>query len=535
LSLALRSTSIDMSSPEETELSSSASEVFQSAQPLPNQFRPEIVVSDSSEGEQSDEPSASGKPPTIALAGDVKESSRGKQAGNSQATTEGGSGVSDDDVSDHTPSPTRPNKYRGPASTWRNWTVSERELAASLVQLTAKDLSVHLYNAFKLKKRSSIQDRQYQPEDSDEHAIDDTTHWVLPKVWTAWPLPPDKVPREDDGKRWEEEGSLRRQPYVKQLNRSENLRELLVAQILRLARERLLSRDPEDPESNPTTTKVQQESFIQQPAKAPTSLEQGQRSKKFKPEIMADDELASQILRPTVQHVLSKLDCLLMGLHHARSSYFSVDDAASDSQSQATEQSTSQGRPRKRKRSTSNPGLKTAKASKATASPDVEDASEGRNVSKSKSRRRQSRAQSTHSRRLRLGLRDWSDVLGVASMTGWSSDVVERTAARCASLFGEGITFRTLEEGTLSFTEHSLTPGGQQPTIEKDSELTAEKALGRIGEGQQEMFGGVHTDGFLAPIEGKKSWKYSKRSKRRRESQRSKGQVSSDSTASSIT
>ena len=45
-----------------------------------------------------------------------------------------------------------------------------------------------------------------------------------------------------------------------------------------------------------------------------------------------------------------------------------------------------------------------------------------------------------------LGLRDWSDVLGVASMVGWEPEAVGRAAARCSTLFGEGISFRTLAE-----------------------------------------------------------------------------------------
>ncbi|KAF2755001.1 hypothetical protein EJ05DRAFT_118767 [Pseudovirgaria hyperparasitica] len=44
--------------------------------------------------------------------------------------------------------------------------------------------------------------------------------------------------------------------------------------------------------------------------------------------------------------------------------------------------------------------------------------------------------------------RDWSEVLGVASLCGWNEAVVARAAARCASLFGESMAFRTLHENT---------------------------------------------------------------------------------------
>ncbi|KAH8179222.1 RNA polymerase I specific transcription initiation factor domain-containing protein [Sarocladium implicatum] len=46
----------------------------------------------------------------------------------------------------------------------------------------------------------------------------------------------------------------------------------------------------------------------------------------------------------------------------------------------------------------------------------------------------------------RIGLRDWSDVVNAAALAGFSEEVVERTAKRCAKLFGEGILMRTLPE-----------------------------------------------------------------------------------------
>ncbi|KAG5971881.1 hypothetical protein E4U58_007155 [Claviceps cyperi] len=54
-------------------------------------------------------------------------------------------------------------------------------------------------------------------------------------------------------------------------------------------------------------------------------------------------------------------------------------------------------------------------------------------------------------RRLRKwGLRDWSDVLGAASLAGFPPDVIARSTQRCASLFNQGMTMRTLNEQPLS-------------------------------------------------------------------------------------
>lgn len=44
----------------------------------------------------------------------------------------------------------RPNRWKGPKSTWRNLTQEERLLWRSLKQLDNEDLGVHLYNAFQL-------------------------------------------------------------------------------------------------------------------------------------------------------------------------------------------------------------------------------------------------------------------------------------------------------------------------------------------------------------------------------------------------
>lgn len=48
----------------------------------------------------------------------------------------------------------RPNRWTGAPSTWRSLTSQERGLAASLDKIRDSDLSVHLYNAFALKKRA---------------------------------------------------------------------------------------------------------------------------------------------------------------------------------------------------------------------------------------------------------------------------------------------------------------------------------------------------------------------------------------------
>ncbi|EFQ25610.1 RNA polymerase I specific transcription initiation factor [Colletotrichum graminicola] len=48
------------------------------------------------------------------------------------------------------------------------------------------------------------------------------------------------------------------------------------------------------------------------------------------------------------------------------------------------------------------------------------------------------------------GLRDWSDVMGAASLAGFKPEVVARAAQRCADLFGQGMEMQTLLEGPPS-------------------------------------------------------------------------------------
>ncbi|KAK2030168.1 RNA polymerase I-specific transcription initiation factor [Colletotrichum zoysiae] len=48
------------------------------------------------------------------------------------------------------------------------------------------------------------------------------------------------------------------------------------------------------------------------------------------------------------------------------------------------------------------------------------------------------------------GLRDWSDVIGAASLAGFKPEVVARAAQRCADLFGQGMEMQTLLEGPSS-------------------------------------------------------------------------------------
>ena len=355
----------------------------------------------------------------------------------------------------------RPNKYRGPASTWRNWTAPERDLVTSLERLKAKDLSVHLYNAFKLKH--GIQDIRGQKLDLDSDPSTKEVTWTPPKVWTAWPLPPDLVPREEDEKTWEDVDSVSEFEDVQVTNTSRNLRDLLVAQVLRKAKEGFGRRG-----------------FANEDGVL------GGKNLAF----MADDDRATQILRSTTQHLLTKLDKLLMDLHHIRSAHLPINDDTDESERESPKKKASLSKTRNLKRrrntSTERSDLSMDDGSEVTADTPI-----ARSCSRHSGSYSRNSSRTFDRRKRRLNLRDWSEVLGTASLSGWEFSIIEKATARCSALFGETMTFRTIREA--------------------DARNYADESH----ESDESLIGGVHRDGFLKPIEGKKSWKYDREGKKR--------------------
>lgn len=524
-----------MSSPNGEDAKSASSPPLQSAQQPADQLYAENEAIDSASDYLSDAPPD--RRPSTQQPSERDSSAGDNPEANQSAAEHEHQDFLDEDSEDSTSSPSRPNKFRGPPSTWRNWTAPERDLAASLDQLQAKDLSVHLYNSFKLGRSSRTRDPGRRAQVSKELGeADEESNWIPPKVWTAWPLPPSIVPRETDERRWEDDAYPSYQYHAKPRRPGQHLQEMLVAQVLRKAKEQYRERLWGDEQHSAASTIRQGEET------------QGQRRESLrrtvakgddggpdqKAVVMADDQRASEILQPTVQHMMTKLDDLLMGLHHARSAYLSVEDSGSESQSQTSERSTSRSRPRKRKREAAKSN-EDAEASHGTPKPFSSDSDENRPSRKrsgpkgtsqhARSSSRRSRSQNFRSRKGRLGLRDWSDVLGIASLTGWHQSVVGSATARCATLFGEGISFRTLEEGRKIEEEHLYLPNTSPPVSGKNRQSNTWRAReGSSNRFEGGMVGGVHVDGFLKPIEGKKSWTYNnkKQSKRTQASRKSR-------------
>ncbi|KAK5256404.1 hypothetical protein LTR16_003335, partial [Cryomyces antarcticus] len=541
-------------------------------------------------------------------------------------------------------------------------TIKERRLISSMANSRADDLSVHLYNAHAMKAKlyspeSIAGTRSWQNKERWIGGIAGdvkTKPWYPGRMWTAWPLEPEIVPRVEEqfGVAKIEEGierwTMRRETSGMP---SEDLEDSVMASVLRQAKERFEGRDwegeggsktkpdvvrgpvqedgrlkaeePEESRRGSTRSTASRRSSVPQtrttsrapslqsddsayqalvsdnlsdpnsPRRSDEELssddldnaadDDGQLSTSHalnedlpKPVIMADDEKARRILQPSIRHILTDFDGLLSGLHRARRSHYNYND------SDDSEDDTFRGvRIRKRRRKSKakvpeNGGtsiLEKAghpRAAKRISNADSDSGSAYTNDSKSMvssqspspsssaapSMGNQQNPRYERARRMReIGLRDWSDVIGMASIIGWDPKIIDRAARRCASLFGEGMSFRTLHEGDRLACETQpveylpdMVPPLESLVEHEEKDLRrasvsdrafldadtlncphtdcpkhnkifpqrfrlvqhiqrAHKYDPRLEPEMDEMYGGVRVDGYLRPVEAKVGWR----------------------------
>lgn len=485
-------------------------------------------------------------------------------------------------------SSSRPNTHHAAPSTRRSWMASERRLAASLDQLNAKDLAVHLYNTFKLSQRArNLKSRNEANDGIDEHV------WNPPRMWTAWPLAPAIVPAEDEGLQWENESYLNGPTSSKKFTPREALEDILIGRLQKVAKERFLQgRSHNEISETPNM-----------------NLDRNEEHTLLEPVVMADDDLARNLSEPIFHHVFAKLDGLLTALHHARYAYAATEGFESSSHDETPNRKVTQQKRKSKQKSSQNEtrsGKIKPRISNNSSASQVDGelgSSEQSNPSipsdLERSNAKNQRATRPIRHKRRYGLRDWSDVIGVAAMTSWEPKTVQRAAIRGATLFDEGMKFRTLEENGTIGEEISILPttrieetesnhlgsgisSKQQsqdqdqdrdesvrnpkprrsgrdkqgsryycpvPDCNRSSEGFSEAArLSRhlkmthkqlktqiaalyenaVGDDDEEMVGGVHVDGFLQPVPMPGSWVSKSRYKAKKESgsgiRRRKGQ-----------
>ncbi|KAG9789960.1 hypothetical protein KCU88_g1452, partial [Aureobasidium melanogenum] len=422
---------------------------------------------------------------------------------------------------------TRPNRYFGPASTWRSWTEQERTVALSLDRVRSQDLSVHLFNAFWLKRKAgevertpkrrklSSKGKERATGSFEVSATDDggltsgvdeqpriggQQRSTLPRSWTAWPLPPDQVPRDELLPRVDAPGAWRATATAVDMRPSADLEGWLIAIAQKMARERWSSREWEDEDAKNavrghgtsgqqgTDSEVESASDAEESEEAESgsdiddeeqhdpgiplfssqavsplgsdedeveeeagkdsirTLDENDDKDHRRPVPLADDEKARQYFLPSARHILSGLDRLLFGLHNARRAYAQKP----------------QGKPRGRRLTSSRSRSRSRIfQDRPTTTDEEEEEDEDEDEDEERRGRRSRRSSSASSvvsstsrfrtrprtRTDRFNPRDWSDVVGMAALTGWDASIVERASERCARLFGENMLFRTFHEG----------------------------------------------------------------------------------------
>jgi hypothetical protein len=209
----------------------------------------------------------------------------------------------------------------------------------------------------------------YSQEVKKEHPAvpDEDQTFVPPKSWTAWPLPPNEVPREGEhiGPADPNEKYTFSRKEVQRPSRE--LEDAMLGLTLKFAKERFLTRTEEkneDPQSvNQRDDDAEDHGDDQlsdshdsqsrdvsiKEASAPPPAEEP-----LKPVISTDDGRSRVLLRPSIRHTLAKLDEVLMALHHARKSCRRYQDLATTSdfsgEDAESEPVTPQKRPRGRPR-----------------------------------------------------------------------------------------------------------------------------------------------------------------------------------------
>ncbi|KAI4653699.1 hypothetical protein J4E93_001466 [Alternaria ventricosa] len=457
---------------------------------------------------------------------------------------------------------------------------------------------------------------------------------VPSKEWTAWPIPPDEEPPSGHVDEWTagsantgDAGDELREEllavFLRLAKEKWNSRETPSSDSdagdhMSASRSRSRSRSAGSAKPKETTKVGTRTDDVDDGNDAErdraTGKKRGRKPRTetlMEPTLLADDARAQRLLQPTIQNMMGKLDELALAIRRTRVNHFGRGGPGDSSMSEYTSGAESNG-PRSRstsrarsksatsRRSSTRPlsratsteadrtvRQKTKAARKATDEREPandDDISSGgsdweksNKIPRERKRRRSSSTMgdgdsSGDEGILREGLLDWSEVLGLAAVQGWNEGAIARTAQRCATLFGEGMSFMPFHEalaskaapGPVSYTPSTIPPPvipsiSQPPPLkrpffqigtlrcphadcwghEKDFALAyrvvehcmrVHKYDPRTNDSDNEerTIGGVHIDGFLQPITAKQGWLGNGRAKAGKASKRARtGQSSS--------
>lgn len=359
----------------------------------------------------------------------------------------------------------RPNRWDGAQATYRRLTADERGAYEAVVTNRARDLAAHLYNAYIIRtQRNQVRGASQDPQEPDGQE-----RIFPPRRWVAWPRPATYVPRPDETihRQLDGPGTIRMPP---DLRPSSDLEESIIATMMKHAKQTFMARewdleevkvnrvrregDPDDMKDEDMKDSEDEKDEDPRPDAVP-----------LQPVVQADDGASRQQLRPLSRNVITQVDRLLTGLHHSVKNRFHDDDSGSESEGEADEtdyeetsrsrsrptsgsRSRSRGRKRPRRQSThSQTSSHRSRSVRSSTAASTQDGSV-RSTSRSRGRSCTSRGSGEFSTmKYKFGLRDWSEVMGIAAMIGLPNAAVMRASKRCADLFGEDMTFRTFHEG----------------------------------------------------------------------------------------
>ncbi|KAF2148700.1 hypothetical protein K461DRAFT_282173 [Myriangium duriaei CBS 260.36] len=376
------------------------------------------------------------------------------------------------------------DRFPGSDALWKSYAQDEISLAKSLVDLRGDDLAAHLYNTHSWKRSlrnaesfttagSFARKSKWIPKDDE-----DRKPWYPRQTWTTWPLEYPSVPQTSE-KLWKNEP---------QPERTEPLAELsaeLTAIALRHLKRNWSERTPEIDERitlSPIRSRSRSRSQSRSRSETPNVQSQSANDAENhdipeldgpRPVFSADDGRSEAILRPAIMSTVARFDGLLMALHHNRANHFAdaEDDLAirlrSSSLSRSRSASVTKTMLRRRRSSENVMSGLDIDVEGADRPPKRRRTSDDRVTPVDHRGRSRQRSQSVASSisnfsnsdgeldRYRRGVRDWSEVLGLAALTGWDPSIVKRTMDRCTNLFNESMIMSAVPVGAESRPHHS--------------------------------------------------------------------------------
>ena len=203
----------------------------------------------------------------------------------------------------------RPNRWRGPPSSWRALTEEDRLVDHSLSRERDNNLAIHLYNDFAL--------RRLKPDG-----------WAPKRYWAAWPMNQDQVPRDDlmsFGHEADDDGgedemfTFRQRGYGNDEGSGRWMEEVLTAAVIRAGKERLRQRQRRKRDvSHRSGNDEAKDDTSQFRGTSSAAGRQGQDDDEWLEAIPStDDAMSAALVKPSVRHIMTQLNRTLTVLHNA--------------------------------------------------------------------------------------------------------------------------------------------------------------------------------------------------------------------------